>query len=163
MKRILPALAALLAASAIAFALNITNSPIIGPTENGENSLSSQQVVDVARLKPGMTVATAGGSASAATLTANTAAISATWPANLTITSDATATLTWTTSKAQALGDGVLCTLDRNGSAAAAVPFVAGVALTAGQVVVTLSNSSATSPAAPVIVYCLILTQGNPN
>jgi len=163
MKRALAGGILLALLGSVALALIATNSPIIGPTETGEWSAMQQQVVDVARLKPGMTVATAGGSASAATLTANTAAIAATWPANLTIVSDATATLTWTTTKAQALGDGVLCTLDRNGSAAAAVPFVAGVALTAGQVVVTLSNSSATSPAAAVIVYCMIITQGNGN
>lgn len=145
-----------------AYAANITPTPIVGPTETGEWSAMSQQVVDMARIKPGFGSGTAGGSASAATFTSNTAAGSATWPANLTIISNATATFTLTNSKVQA-GDAALCMLDSTGAAAGSVPEVASVQVSAGQLVCVLTNASATSPAVAVKIYWLILTQGNPN
>lgn len=163
MKRIVSALAALLCAGAIAFALNITNSPIVGPTETGEWSAMSQQVVDVARFKPGMTVATAGGSVAAATTTVNTAAAQITWPGNITIVSGATATLTCTCSKAQA-GDIVLASLSfTNTPTSGSAPAFVNTSVTNGQLVFTITNLTATSVAQTPVITWLLMTTGNPN
>lgn len=99
-----------------AFAVQTTPTPPVAP-EDGENSSSQSQIVDVARLKIGFGTITAGGTAAAATATLNFASGQVTWPANLTIVSNAQATLTLTDSKIQA-GDIVQGWLDDTGAAA---------------------------------------------
>ena len=162
MKRLLFAGVAMLVVATAAWALQNTPTPIVNPPETGEFSGVQDQVVDMARLKVGSGTLTAGGSATAATGTLNFASGVVTWPANLTIISNATATLTLTNSKVQA-GDVVFGMIDSTGAAAGSVPEVASVQVSAGQVVFVLTNASATSPAIPVKVYYLVVTKGNPN
>lgn len=163
MKRLLLALLSAVAVVSISYAIQPTRTPPVPPTETGEDSLHSGEIFNMARVKPGFTQnTTAAGTAAAATLTANTAAGSVTWPAPLTVVSNAVATLTVTDSKVQA-GDAVLCMVDSTGAAAGSVPEASSVQVSNGSFVCVLTNASATSPAVAVKVYWLVLTQGNPN
>jgi len=149
-----------------ALAAEPTPTPIVGPNETGEDKTAAQQVFNMARLKLGGAAITATGTAAAATvLTAanyNYASGIVTWPAPLTIVSNATATLTMANTKIQA-GDIVMGILDATGAAAGAIPEVASVQVTAGQAVFTLTNASATSPAVAIKVMFFVITKGNPN
>jgi hypothetical protein len=156
------ALAYALTLAYFTYAAIATNTPIVPPNETGENSSMQQQVVDMARFKPGFTTATAGGTVTAATVTANTAAGSITWPGTLAIVSNATATLVITDSKVQA-GDAADCVLDLNGAAAGSLPTVNGVIVTPGSLTCVLTNSTVTSPGYTPKIYFLIWTVGNPN
>jgi len=164
MKRRLLALAAagVLVASA-AYAANITLTPIVPPTETGENSLGSQQVTDMARFKLGMgTVAiTVSGSAGAGTC--NFAACIITLSAATAGASGATPTvITLTDSKVQA-ADIVLCTVDQTGATAGAV-LVCNSHEAAGSATLTLYDASATALLSSTVVLNIVtVTNGNPN
>jgi hypothetical protein len=155
-------LSLLLASIGMARAANVTLTPIVPPTETGENSLQAQQVVDMARLKVGTCSATTAGAEPTFTATCNGASGIITLNANMTKVSGALDNVTVTNSKVQA-GDMVQCTLDSTGAAAAAAPVCSAVQVAAGSIVFQLTNVSATSPAANIKFYFLINTQGNPN
>jgi hypothetical protein len=162
MKRI--ALAGLLLAAfcQAALAANATNTPIIPPTETGENSSMQQQVVDVARFKPGFCTVTAGGTGNQA-VTCNGAAGSITLPAQ-SFGALSNTVITSTDSKLQT-GDQVLCTLDSHAAATATNPECSAQNNGAGAIVFTISNSNATTATGSItlLINFLILTVGNPN
>jgi hypothetical protein len=165
MKRILSALAALACAGAIAYAANITNTPIVPPNETGENSAGSQQVMDMARFKPGQCAATATGSGAAGgseTATCNGASGQVTTVTLTIATVGALNTVTITNSKVQAT-DGCVATLDPLAAAATSAPFVLSCHVTANTLTVILSNVLAVSPASAVEINFLVMTSGNPN
>lgn len=147
-----------------ALAANITPTPIVGPNETGENSLGAQQVFDFARIKIGSCTATTTGSEPNFTsVTCNGASGAITTNANVTIAAvGGKDTVTIANNKVQ-LGDFVQCTLDSTGAAAGSTPLCTATVVTAGQVVFTISNLTATSPAAPLKVYFLVMTAGNGN
>jgi len=145
-----------------ALALEPTPTPPVPPTETGEDKTPAQQILNMARLKLGFGTITAGGSAAAATATLNNAAGIVTWPAALTIVSNATATLTLTSNKITT-GDIVVGMLDATGAAAGAIPEVASVQVSNNQAIFTLTNASTTSPAVAVKLMYFVITHGNPN
>lgn len=148
-----------------AHAANITLTPIVGPTETGENSAGAQQVTDMARLKVGMGTLSASGGPTAFTGTLNFAAGIITLPsATVAASGSNSTTMTLTNSKVQA-GDEVQCTIDSTNSApAGATPFCASVKVSAGQIIFVISDASATAmTAANLFVHYIINTQGNPN
>jgi hypothetical protein len=164
MKRLSIAAFLLAAVASIAFAANITLTPIVPPTETGENSAGSQQVTDMARMKPGSCTATTTGAEPNFTAVAcNGAAGAVTTNANVTIAAvGGKDTVTITNTKVQA-GDFVDCQLDSAGAAAGSTPTCTAVVVTAGQIVFTISNLTATSPAAALKLYFMVFTAGNPN
>lgn len=165
MKRILSALAAIVCAGALAYAANVTPTPIVGPNETGEWGAMQQQIVDVARFKPGMCSTTASGSGAAGgteTATCNGAAGQVTTVSLTIATVGALNTVTITNSKVQA-GDACIATLDPLAAAATSAPFVLSCHVTANTLTVIISNVLAVSPASAVEIDFLVLTQGNPN
>jgi hypothetical protein len=164
MKRI--ALASLLLAAfcQAALAANATNTPIVPPTETGENSSMQQQVVDMARIKLGFGTTTIAVSGSAGSGTLNFAAGIVTLTAATTGASGATpSVITLNNSKVQ-VGDFVQCTADQTGATAGSVLVCNAHIASAG--VITLSLYSATPTALTSSTIALnfeILTQGNPN
>lgn len=147
---------------AFALAAVITLTPIVPPNETGENSLSSQQIVDMARFKPGFCTVTTAGSEAAQTGTCNGAAGVITSGFSITVVSNAKDVVTITNNKVQA-GDACLAIIDDTGAAAASVPEISSCRVSASQIVFNVTNASATSAAAALKYYFLILTQGNPN
>lgn len=165
MKRFIAALlAGSLAFAPAAFAIQNTPTPIVGPTELGETSIDQQNIVNVARIKPGSCTATTTGAEPNFTAVAcNGAAGVVTTNANVTIAAvGGKDTVTITNTKVQA-GDMVQCTLDSTGAAAGSTPLCTAAVVTAGQVVFTISNLTATSPAAALKLYFMVDTKGNPN
>lgn len=165
MKRFALALCLLLGWAACALAANPTPTPIVPPNETGENSASSQQVVDMARIKPGWCTATATGSGAAAgaqTVTCNGAWAQVTTVTLTIATVGALNTVTVTNNKVQA-GDGCMATVDATGAAATSAVFVQSCAVSANTLTVILTNILAVSPAAAVKINLLVLTNGNPN
>lgn len=151
--------------SYLAWAANITPTPIVGPTETGEWSAMQQQVVDIARLKPGLCTATATGSGAAGgteTVTCNGAWAQITTVSLTIATIGALNTVTVTNSKVQA-GDGCVATVDATGAAATSAVFVQTCEVSASTLTIILTNILAVSPAAPVKINAMVLTQGNPN
>lgn len=163
MKRFLPTLAALLAISAAAWAIEATNTPIVGPTENGENKAGQQQVTDMARLKLGFgTLAiTVSGSAGSGTL--NNASGIITLSAATTGISGATPTvITLTDNKIQA-GDFVDCTIDQTGATAGTV-LACSAHATANQIVFSIYSATPTAlTSSTILLEFATFTQGNPN
>ena len=165
MKRFILSLGLTFGLFGLAYAANITLTPIVGPTETGENSLGSQQVTDMARVKPGFCTATATGSGAAAgteTATCNGALAQVTTVSLTIATVGALNTVTITDSKVQA-GDACVATADTTGAAATSAVFVQTCKVSANTLTVILTNILAVSPAAPVVINALVLTQGNPN
>jgi len=165
MKRIALAGGLALALCSQVFAANPTPTPIVPPTETGENSAGSQQVTDMARLKLGMGTVTASGGPTAFTATLNFASGIITTNGMTLVASGAGAcpnTITLTNNKIQA-GDIVFAILDSTNSAAGA-PSVGSVKVSAGQVVILICNDTSTPmTASNVSTYFLVNTQGNPN
>jgi hypothetical protein len=142
-----------------------TPTPIVPPTETGEWDAMQQQIVDMARFKPGLTtVASTAVVASAAAVTANTAAGIIPLTAATAGASGATPTVvTVTDSKVQA-ADTVLCSVDQTGATAGAVITCLPHISAAGTFTLTLADASVTALASsPLTVSFLILTNGNPN
>jgi SpoU rRNA methylase family enzyme len=162
MKAFRAALAALLISGGITLAANITPTPVVPPNETGENSAASQQILDMARFKPGFCTVTTAGSEAAQTGTCNGASGLITSGFSITVISNAKDLMTITNNKVQA-GDLCIAMIDDTGAAAASVPEVASCRVTAGQIVLVITNASATSPAAALKAMFLIITQGNPN
>jgi len=163
MKRFILSLGLTFGLFGLAYAANITLTPIVGPTETGENSLGSQQVTDTARLKPGMGTLPITVSGAAGSGTLNTAAGIITLSAATAGASGATPTvITLTDSKIQA-ADLLLCTVDQTGATAGSVLVCNGHA-TAGGATLTLYDASSTAlTSSTVIVNFFVLTNGNPN
>lgn len=164
MKRFALAGGLALALCSYGFAANRTPTPIVGPNETGEWDAMQQQVVDMARMKPGSCTATTTGAEPNFTAVAcNGAAGAVTTNTNVTVAAvGGKDTVTITNTKVQA-GDFVQCTLDSTGAAAGSTPVCTAVVVTAGQIVFTISNLTTTSPAAALKVYFAVFTQGNPN
>jgi hypothetical protein len=160
MKRFALAASITLALCAIAYAAIRVPAVIVTPPETGEWDAMQQQVVDVARLKPGMCTVTTGGSEAAQTGTCNGAAGVVTSGFNITVVSNAKDTVTLTNNKVQ-VGDMCIAMIDDTGAAAASVPEITSCKVSAGQLILTVSNASATSAAAALKYYFLVLTQGN--
>jgi hypothetical protein len=166
MKRLALAGGLALALTLAALAANITPTPIVPPNETGENSASSQQVVDMARFKLGFCTATATGSGAAAG--AETATCNGAWAQVTTVsltlnTVGALNTLTITDNKVN-VGDGCMASVDATGAAAGSTIEAMNCSVTAANtIVVVIISNSTTSPAAPVKVNVLIGTSGNPN
>lgn len=152
----------LLALAGQALSIESTNTPIVPPNETGEEKLHQQQILDAARLKLGSCTVTATGAEATETATCNGAVGAVTMSANMTKVSGAIDLITVTNNKITA-GDYVQCTLDTTGAAAAAAAFCSGVQVSQNQVIIQLTNASATSPAATLKVYFSVTTQGNPN
>lgn len=155
MKRILSALAAIVCAGALAYAANVIPTPIVGPTETGENGLGAQQVTDMARFKLGFGTVTG-----ASPQTLNFAAGVVTTNSLATAASTST-TYTLNNTKVQA-GDAVQCTIDPLTSTG--TPVCSGAHVTAGSIVFTIANvATATALNAPINIMFMVVTQGNPN
>lgn len=162
MKRLAIAAFLLAAITAIALAANVTLTPIVGPTETGENSLGAQQVTDMARLKVGSCTVTTTGSSNANSGTCNGAAGVVTTNSISIAVTTGTAAITITNSKVQA-GDMVQCEVDATGATASSRPFCASAQVSAGQIVFTLANLGSATETANLLIYFLVNTQGNPN
>jgi hypothetical protein len=165
MKRILAALAATIALimPLTAMAAQTTPTPLVLPTETGEDSLLQQSIFNAARLKLGFCTATTTGTEPTLAATCNGAAGIITPGVNITLaTVGALDVVTVTNDKVQ-LGDAVLCTMDATGAASATAAICANATVTAGQIVFNISNLLAKSPAAPLKLYFAIITKGNPN
>lgn len=162
MKRFLTIMALLYAGLGVALAANVTPTPIVGPTETGENSLGAQQVTDFARIKIGSCTTTTTGAEPSFSATCNGASGAITTNTNVTKVSGAVDLITVTNSKIQA-GDFVQCTVDNTGAAAAAAAICSAAAVSTNQVIFQITNASATSPAHTLTIYFLVMTQGNPN
>lgn len=142
-----------------AHAANVTLTPVIGPTETGENSAPAQQVMDMARMKPGsctVSIAAAGsgtcnGAAGAITVTSVSMAVTT-----------GSAAVTVANSKVQA-GDFVQCTVDATGATANSIPFCASATVSAQQIIFKLANVGSATESANLTMYFLVFTQGNPN
>lgn len=164
MKRMLRSLAAamLLAASFPAFAANVTLTPIVPPNETGENSSSAQQVVDMARFKPGTCTVTTTGSSNANSGTCNGASgIVTTNSISIAVTTGS-ATITITNNKVQT-GDMVLAMIDSTGATANSLPDVSSVQVSNNQIIFTLTNTGAATEVANLKIYFLVMSAGNPN
>lgn len=164
MKRI--ALAGLLCAglTALAFAANVTLTPIVTPNETGENSASSQQVLDFARIKLGFGTATIAVSGSTGSGTINNAVGLITLTAATAGASGATPSVITVNNNKVQVGDAVQCSADNNGATAGAVLVCSSHITSAG--VLTLSLYSATPTAltsSTIAVNFEVLTAGNPN
>lgn len=158
------ALAGLLCAglTALAFAANITLTPIVGPNETGENSANSQMVFDVARLKMGSCTVTTTGSSNANAGTCNGSAGVVTTNAISIAVTTGSALVTVTNNKVQA-GDMVQCELDATGATSTSLPLCASAQVSAGQIIFTLVNLGAATEVANLKIYFLVNTAGNPN
>lgn len=160
------ALAATACAGAIAYAANVTPTPIVGPTETGENSLGAQQVTDMSRFKLGSGTITASGSGTSFTGTLNFASGQVTLnAATLGASGTAQATLTLTNSKAQSTNDFAFCALETfTGITAGAVPVCTANVTSAGTLTIQLADASATAmTSSTLVVNYMIITTGNPN
>jgi hypothetical protein len=168
MKRLLASLSAGLLLTSIianaAFAANATPTPVVPPTETGENSEMQQQIVDMARIKPGQCTATAAGSGAAAgtqTVTCNGASGVITTVA---LTMNAAAginTVTVTDDKVQ-VGDIVMAIMDNSTTPAAQTEVLAVNAIAAGSFNIQLIQDNTTA-CGVCKVYFTVFTKGNPN
>lgn len=137
-----------------------TKTALVGQ-EKGECSQFEDQIMDVARLKPGAGTVTSTGTSSAQTATLNAACgVITTGATTLSVAQDATATVTLTNSKVQA-GDMVLAMVDATGASAGSQPFIANVVVSAGSVVFTIGNPASTTLGTGVKIYFLVITAGN--
>lgn len=154
---------ALLVAS-VAMAANRVPTPIVPPTETGEYDAMQQQVVDVARFKPGNAAATCAISGAACSITANAASGTiAVTTATAGASGTAPSVMTVTDNKVQ-VGDGILCGVDQNGITAGAVITCTSHITAAGTFTLTLSDASVTAmTSSSLTVWFLVMTQGNPN
>lgn len=146
-----------------AFAANITPTPIVGPTETGENSAGAQQVTDMARLKVGSCAVTAGGTGNQ-TVTCNGAAGAITLPSQ-TFAALSSTVITINNTKIQS-GDMIQCTPDFHAAAAGSGLICSAQNNSgAGTIVITLVNPNATTATGAItaLVYFIVNTQGNPN
>lgn len=133
----------------------------IAPTETGENSENNRSILSIARLKLGYCTATTTGSEASQAATCNGAQGQVTAGTNITVTSGAKDTITITNSKVLAT-DACQATIDDTGAAANATAIVSSCQVSAGQLVLKVSNISSTSPAAALKFYFMVLTGGNP-
>jgi L-serine deaminase len=156
-------MAAVLVASA-AYAANVTLTPIVPPTETGENSLSSQQVVDMARLKPGSCSATIAISTSAGSGTCNGAmGILSVTTATAGASGTSPSVITLNDSKVQ-VGDMVDCTPDQTGATSGAVLTCNAHVGSAGVITLSIYDGSATAmTSSSVTLEFMVFTQGNSN
>lgn len=137
-----------------------TPTPPVG-LERGEWSYTRDEIVSMARFKPGFGTATASGTTSAQTVTLNNASGVITTGA-MSIGQDLLGTITMTNNKVQA-GDAVFAMMDGTGATPNSVPVIASVQVTAGQVVFNLSSLSSTSSLTALSFYFMVATKGNPN
>jgi hypothetical protein len=136
--------------------------PAIGVTETGENSQNARMIMSMARLKLGYCTATTAGSEGAQTATCNAAAGQITGGFNTTVTSGSKDIVTVTNSKVLAT-DSCQATIDDTGAAAGSTPLVSACRVSAGQLILVVTNITATSPAAALKYYFTLLTGGDPN
>lgn len=167
MKRFLPIVWAAFLVCAIAglsYAANVTLTPIVPPTETGENSLGSQQVTDTARIKVGLGTGTCAISGAACSVTVNNAAgLITVTSATAGASGTAQSVMTVTDNKVQ-VGDQIFCSVDQNGATAGAVitclPHITG----AGTFTINLADASVTAlTSSTLTVNFFVNTQGNPN
>lgn len=170
MRRLIIAAALLAASTACVLAQGtsgtaptIPTSPV-SPTETGENSASNAQILSIARLKLGYCTGTTVVPEATQTVTCNGAMGILTTGMNITVVSNGKDLITVTNNKVLAT-DACIAMIDDTGAAAASVPEVTGCRVPAagGQLILVVSNASATSPAAALKVYFMVLTAGNPH
>lgn len=164
LKRLAPALAALLVASGIAWAVvQGTPTPIVAP-ESGEDSLHQGEVFNMARIKPGQCVATGAGTANAQTATCNGASGVVTSGLAFTLVSGAGAsgTMVITNNKVQA-GDICIALIDDNGATAASLLEVTGCTVTASTLTLKVVNNFTTANTVAPKFQFVVFTKGNPN
>lgn len=160
------ALAGLLCVAFSASALAQTNgsagivTPPLG-VETGENSEQNREIVSMARLKLGYCTATTAGSEAAQTATCNAAQGQVTGGFSITVVSGAKDIVTITNSKVLAT-DACQATIDDTGAAALSAPFISACRVSAGQLILVVTNASSTSPAAALKYYFTLFTGGNP-
>jgi hypothetical protein len=154
-------LTSILGCISVAWAIQSTPTPLVAP-ETGEASIHQAEILDMARFKPGQCTLTTTGSEAAQTGTCNGASGVITSGFTVTVVSNAVDVMTITNSKVQA-GDICIAMVDDTGAAAASVLEAASCRVSASQILVRLTNASATSPAVAAKVYFLIATKGNPN
>jgi hypothetical protein len=149
---------------ALAYAANRTPTPIVPPTETGEWDAMQQQVVDMARFKPGQGTGTCAISASACAVTVNNASgIVSVTAATAGASGTTQSVMTVTDNKVQ-VGDAILCSVDQSGATAGAVitclPHITG----AGTFTINLADASVTAlTSSTLTVWFLVMTAGNPN
>lgn len=164
MKRLFLGVVAALAVSFAAYAANVTLTPIVPPTETGENSLGAQQVTDTARLKLGLGTGTCAVSAAACAVTINSAAGLITVTAATAGASGATQTVMTVTDNRVQVGDQIFCSVDQNGATAGAVVTCLPHITAAGTFTINLADASVTAlTSSTLTVNFMINTQGNPN
>lgn len=152
----------MLVCASAAWALQNTPTPPVPPNETGEASQHQQEILDVARLKPGQCTVTTTGSSNANVGTCNGASgVITTNSISIAVTTGS-AVVTIQNNKVQA-GDIVLCTLDATGATATSLPDCSSVQVSAGQMIFTLTNTGAATEVANLKIYFLVLTKGNPN
>jgi hypothetical protein len=163
MKRLSLAALMLAVIGAIAFAANVTLTPIVPPNETGEDSLRSQQVVNMARLKLGMGTVTIAISGSAGAGTLNFASGTITLTAATAGASGATpSVVTLTNNKVQA-ADIVQCSVDQTGATAGSV-LVCNAHVTANTITFTIYDATPTAlTSSTVLINYELITNGNPN
>ncbi|TAL08282.1 MAG: hypothetical protein EPO02_13345 [Nitrospirae bacterium] len=147
-----------------AAALNITLTPVVPPTENGENSSSAQQIVDFARIKLGFGTTTIAISGSAGTGTLNNAAGLITLTSATAGASGATPSVVTLNDNKVQTTDAVQCNADSTGATAGAVLVCNAHITSAGVVTLTLYSATPTALTASTVVLSMeVLTSGNPN
>jgi hypothetical protein len=147
-----------------AMAANITLTPVVPPTETGEKSDASQQIMDFARIKLGFGTATIAISSSAGSGTLNNAVGLITLTAATAGASGATpSVITVNDSKVQ-VGDAVQCSADSTGATAGAVLVCNAHVTSAGVITLTLYSATPTAlTSSTVVLNFEVLTAGNPN
>jgi hypothetical protein len=146
------------------FAANITPTPVVGPNETGENSQSSQQIVDMARIKLGFGTATISISGSAGSGTLNNAAGIITLTTATAGASGATPSVVTLNNNKVQVGDIVQCTADQTGATAGSVLVCNAHVASAGVVTLTLYDATPTAlTSSTVVLNFEVITQGNPN
>ena len=147
-----------------AFAIERTPTPIVAPTELGETSIDQQNIVNVARLKPGFGTATCAVSGAACAATINNAAGIVTFTTATAGASGTSPSVGTITDNKVGANDAILCSTDQNGITSGAVITCSAHITAAGTFTISLFDASVTAMTSSTLkVSFLVITSGNPN